>query len=117
LPFRAGGSVTGIPYYIKRHLPYQIEALTETEALQITYDHLKELFLKIPQLEQYFRIIFQRGFAAQQRRITWMQTSLKERYSEFLLIYGYFEQLLPQSQIASYLGATRESLSRLKKKM
>lgn len=96
---------------------YQIEALAETEALQITYDHLKELFLKIPQLEQYFRIIFQRGFAAQQRRITWMQTPLKERYSEFLLIYGYFEQLLSQSQIASYLGTTRESLSRLKKKM
>lgn len=95
---------------------YQIEALAETEALQITYDHLQELFLKIPQLEQYFRIIFQHGFAAQQRRIMWMQTSLKERYCEFLLIYGYFEQFLSQSQIASYLGTTRESLSRLRKK-
>jgi CRP-like cAMP-binding protein len=94
---------------------YRIEAITTTAALQFTYDHLQELFKQIPQLEQYFRIIFQRGFAAQQRRILWMQMPLKERYSEFLLIYKYFEQLLPQSQIASYLGTTRESLSRLRK--
>jgi CRP-like cAMP-binding protein len=94
---------------------YQIEALVSSEALQFNYNSLQELFHLIPKLERYFRIIFQYGFAAQQRRILWLQMPLKERYSEFILVYGYFEKVLSQTQIASYLGTTRESLSRLRK--
>lgn len=99
----------------KKPSSYQIEALIASEALQFSYDNLQELFYQIPQLERYFRIIFQHGFAAQQRRILWLQMPLKERYSEFVSIYGYFEKTLSQREIASYLGTTRESLSRLKK--
>jgi CRP-like cAMP-binding protein len=94
---------------------YHIEAMALTEALQFTVTSLELLFQQLPQLERYFRIIFQRGFAAQQRRILWLQMPLKERYMEFAQIYGYFEKMLSQRDIASYLGTTRESLSRLKK--
>ena len=94
---------------------YHIEAIELTEALQFSVGSLDILFQQLPQLERYFRIIFQYGFAAQQRRILWLQMPLKERYKEFVQIYGYFEKMLSQREIASYLGTTRESLSRLKK--
>ena len=99
----------------KKASAYHIEAISPTEALQFTAGSLEQLFQLLPQLERYFRIIFQHGFAAQQRRILWLQMPLKERYMEFVQIYGYFEKMLSQREIASYLGTTRESLSRLKK--
>jgi len=98
----------------KKPSNYHIEALMPTETLQFTYEDLEKLFHELPPLERYFRINFQRAFAAQQRRILWLQQPLKERYAEFVSVYGFFEQLLPQSQIASYLGTTRESISRIK---
>ncbi len=94
---------------------YHIEAITVTQALQFSVDSLEMLYQQIPQLERYFRMIFQRGFAAQQLRILWLQMPLKERYLQFVEVYGYFERMLSQKEIASYLGTTRESLSRMKK--
>lgn len=99
----------------KKASVYYIEAIVLTEVLQFSVESLEMLFVQLPQLERYFRIIFQRAFAAQQRRILWLQMPLKERYIEFVQVYGYFEKILSQREIASYLGTTRVSLSRLKK--
>jgi CRP-like cAMP-binding protein len=94
---------------------YFIEALIPSEVIQFDYDELDHLFTKIPIFERYFRIIFQKAFAMQQRRIIWMQLPGKERYEEFLKSYRYFENLIPQSHIASYLGLSRESFNRLRR--
>jgi CRP-like cAMP-binding protein len=96
---------------------YYIEALDASQVLQFDYEVLQSLFQEVPPLAKYFMVIFQRSFAAQQRRILWMQKEAKKRYQEFHSIYGYLEQQLPQAQIASYLGITRESLSRIKKEL
>ena len=94
---------------------YHIEAIILTEVLQFSVVNLEMLFGQLPQLDRYFRIIFQRAFAAQQRRILWLQLPLKDRYTEFVQVYGFFEKMLSQREIASYLGTTRGSLSRMKK--
>lgn len=96
---------------------YQIEALETSEILQFDYDKIEDVIIKVPTFERYLRKIFQKSIAAHQRRILWMQKPAKDRYQEFISIYGYFEQRLPQNHIASYLGITRESLSRLKKSL
>lgn len=103
---------------ILNHTPssYYIEAVQPSKVLQFDYSVLQQLFESVPALQRYFLLIFQKGFAAQQRRIRWMQQPPKERYEEFKRIYGYFESSIPQRQIASYLGITRESLNRLKKR-
>lgn len=93
---------------------FSIEALASSNVLQFRYSDLDELLEEIPAFEKYFRIIFQKSFAVQQKRILWMQKPAAERYADFLESYRYFEQLLPQAQVASYLGLTRESLNRLK---
>jgi len=95
---------------------YNIDALEDTEVLLIDKHRLDELFLEIPKLERYFRIIMQHAFVAQQRRILFLQKPAEERYADFYSRYGHFEQRVPQQHIASYLGLTRETLNRVKNK-
>jgi CRP-like cAMP-binding protein len=95
---------------------YNIEALEQSEVLQLGYEQLEHLFVDIPKMERYFRVMLQRSYAAHQSRILWMQKPAKVRYLEFISTYPHFEQRLSQSHIASFLGITRESLSRLKAK-
>ncbi|MEO6286454.1 MAG: Crp/Fnr family transcriptional regulator [Dyadobacter sp.] len=95
---------------------YNIDALEASEVLQFGYQQLEHLFEEVPKMERYFRIMLQRGFAAHQSRILWLQKPAKARYLEFISAYPHFEQRLSQSHIASFLGITRESLSRLKAK-
>jgi len=94
---------------------YRIEAIQPCEVIQFSYKTLLKLFVDVPILEKYFRIVFQYGFAAQQRRIAWLQQPAAERYKEFISVYGFMEQSVPQALLASYLGITRESLNRIKK--
>lgn len=93
---------------------FYIDALEISEVLQIDKESLNALFEEVPKFDKFFRIIFQKAFSAQQKRIACMQKSANERYEDFVSIYGHFEQRVSQVQIASYLGITRESLSRIK---
>lgn len=95
---------------------YNICTLEDAMVMQIDYEQLKTLFVKVPKIEVYFRVIFQHAFAAQQRRIGWLQLPANERYQQFISVYQDFELRFSQSYIASFLGITRESLSRLKSK-
>ena len=94
-----------------------IECLENCEILQIESAKMEEMYLKIPKLERYFRIITQNAFVvAQNRLLSVMSKSALERYLEFAARYPLFMQRIPSHHIASYLGITPESLSRLRKK-
>ncbi len=93
---------------------FNIDALEDSEVLVLDYDHQQRLFNEIPKMNIYWRIIMQNAFVALQRRLLFQQRSLEERYLEFLKRYAYFEQRIPQHQIAAYLGITPESLSRIR---
>lgn len=95
-----------------------IDALEESEILQIEKQKLEKLYTEIPQFERFFRLSFQNAYIAQQTRIVFNLASTAEsRYTAFRKKYPYSEQRFPQKQIASYLGITPEFLSMLRKKM
>jgi CRP-like cAMP-binding protein len=53
------------------------------------------------------------GYVALQRRIlSMLNSNAKERYEQFLLHYPNLFQRVPKTLIASYLGVSRETLSR-----
>lgn len=93
---------------------FNIDALESSEVLEIKKESLDLLFEQVPMFERFFRITFQRAFAAQQQRISYMQKSARERYEEFVKLYGHFQHKVSQEQIASFMGITRESLSRIR---
>jgi CRP-like cAMP-binding protein len=99
-------------------LPSQlnIECLENCELLQIDIQNLEKLYLEMPNLERFFRIITQNALVVSQRRLlSVMSKSALQRYLDFSDRYPLFMQRLPNHHIASYLGITPESLSRLRK--
>ncbi len=96
---------------------YNIDCLEDTTVLQITKPNLELLYHKVPKLERHFRIMVQHAYIASVRRIssTLMKTAA-ERYEEFIQKYPHIQQRVPNHQIASYLGITPQSLSRIRSK-
>lgn len=97
---------------------YQIEALEDAELLLITQPSWEQLMQRIPKLEHYFRILLQNNLIATQRRlIHTLSETADVKYQRFTEIYPECTQRVPQHMIASYLGITPETLSRIRKKM
>ncbi len=97
---------------------YHIDALEDSEVFLIDRPSWEKMFVEIPKLERFYRLLLQNAFISMQRRIAEnMSLSAEERYANFQQRYPHFEQRLPLKQIASYLGITPESLSRIRKKM
>lgn len=92
-----------------------VQAVEDTEVLALERNAFEELVKKVPQFERFFRIILQRAFVTNQRRlIESMTLAAGKRYENFVQQYPSLEQRLSQKQIASYLGITPESLSRVR---
>lgn len=96
---------------------YYIQAIENTEVISITKNKLEELFMTIPKLERYFRIIQQRAFAAFQNRIKYIYGMTdEERYRHFSSLFPAFMQRVPQYMLASYLGFTPQFMSKIRAK-
>ena len=97
---------------------YNIQCIEPTQLIQFSYDIIEELYEKIPKLERFFRIIISKALVNSQKRIIRnFSLSAKERYVIFKNTYPQTEQRIPQYMIASYLGITKEFLSKIKRKI
>jgi len=94
---------------------YFIDAWEETDTLLITKAAFLELIVRIPALSEWMRNIDVNFAIASQRRLNAaISLSAEERYHYLKKNYPEFLQRFPQHIIASYLGITRESLSRIR---
>jgi CRP-like cAMP-binding protein len=97
---------------------FNVDALEDSELLCIDKLSLEELYIQVPKFERFFRIILQNAFIAhQQRIIANMSKTVEEHYLDFMNYYSQLEQRVPQHQVASYLGITPESLSRIRRQL
>ncbi|MCE7064029.1 Crp/Fnr family transcriptional regulator [Dyadobacter sp. CY326] len=95
---------------------YNIQAWEDTEMLIISPKDIYELKDNIPAIAQMLRVMDDRHVIALNKRINSMIcTTAEMRYQEFERNYPHFLQRFPQHFIASYLGVTKESLSRLRR--
>ena len=96
---------------------FYIQAVEKTELLVITQKNQELLLNKFPQLERYFRFVYQRAYAAAQMRIKYIFSFAKDEfYFQLLKKHPEFVQRVPQYLIASFLGFTPEYLSEIRKK-
>ena len=95
---------------------YNIDAWEDTELLIITRAEMLDLMEKIPALIEMIRLMDERNAIANQRRLSsTISNSAEKRYEEFAENHPQFIQRFPQHIIASYLGITKETLSRIRK--
>lgn len=91
-----------------------LECLEDTEVFCLTLEDYKNLCSQVQKMEYFFLEKANRGHIGSQQRILSLITSnAKERYEQLLERYPSLFQRVPKSMIASYLGVSRETLSRL----
>ena len=97
---------------------FNTHCLENTTVLQITYKDMQELYDLVPQLDRYFRLIIQKAYGNMSKRIVRNHSmSAKERYTVFVETYPEIVNRVPQYMVASYLGITKEFLSKIRKEL
>ncbi|RNL50706.1 Crp/Fnr family transcriptional regulator [Pedobacter jejuensis] len=95
-----------------------ISCLENVELLSISKENLDKICNESHKMEHFFRVKNSSGYVAlQQRILSLLSTSPKERFEQFNQHYPQLGQRVSKTIIASYLGISRETLSRLSAKM
>lgn len=97
---------------------FNVQCIEDTEVIQFQYHYEEELYKEIPKLERLFRKMLEKALVSSQKRIVGnFSLSAKEQYLQFKKQYPTIEQRVPQYMVASYLGITKEFLSKIKSQL
>ncbi|MDP5201440.1 MULTISPECIES: Crp/Fnr family transcriptional regulator [unclassified Flavobacterium] len=95
-----------------------IEVLEEAEVVSLSKENQEQLYLEIPKLERFFRILIENSLVAnQQRLMDNLSLPAEERFEKFTKKYGTLVHKVPQKQIASFIGVTPEFFSKMKARL
>ena len=95
-----------------------IEVLEDAEILSLSKENQEQLFLEIPKLERFFRILIENSLVANQERLLDnLSLTAEERFEKFCEKYGSLVYKVPQKQIASFIGVTPEFFSKMKARL
>lgn len=94
-----------------------IEAIEDCELLLLSRENYDQMLEEVPAMERYFRLVYERSLATKDQRLVTAQTySAEEKYIHLIQTYPELMQRIPQSLLASFLGLTPETFSRIKHK-
>ena len=97
---------------------YNVQCLEDTELIQLSFEFMEELCDELHMMERFFRLLMQKALVSAQKRIVEMSSlTAKERFLEFRKSYPKMEQRIPQYMIASYIGISKEFLSKIKSQL
>lgn len=92
-----------------------IECLKESTVIEFNAKKLNNIFKQFPEYEPFQRNLLERHVVSlHQRILNQLQLTAAEQYDLFLAQYPDIEQFTRNYHIASYLGITQESLSRIR---
>lgn len=95
---------------------YSIDAMEDSAVLLITREDFENLTLQVPVMDRYFRLLFQNSLITKERRLISSHThTAEEKYRHIVENSSDLIKRIPQNLLASYLGLSPETLSRLKK--
>jgi len=100
-------------YYNQTTATVNIDCIEESELLCLSYTNREKLCAEMHKMEHFFRKkTNKRNVALQQRILSLLSSNAKERYDKLLEQYPQLFQKVPKQLIASYIGVSRETLSR-----
>jgi CRP-like cAMP-binding protein len=101
-------------FFNKDKATMSLQCLEDTEVLCVTIDDFNELCANQPKVEHlFFKKSIRGHVASQQRILSFITSNAKERYDRLLAQHPALLQRVPKTLLASYLGVSRETLSRL----
>ncbi len=105
-------------FFEQKNAILTIDCIQNARLYSISKDSMNEIYSTIPGVETYFRKKMEKAFASFQNRIlSNLAKPAKERYLDFISTYPNIEPQIKNYHIASYLGITTESLSRIRKEL
>jgi len=115
----APGFITSFSSFVNQTpSQFTIQALMPVEALAISRRNLLNLYERHPRLERVGRILTEQAYSeAEKHLLSLLNDAPKDRYLWLLEEYPQYVQHIPLQYLASYLGITPESLSRIRKRI
>jgi len=95
-----------------------MQAIENCELLALTYADFQDLYIKFPEFNIVARKVLQKYYKdAEGRAFIVRLTNAENKYRLFITRYGHLANRIPLKYIASFLGITLETLSRVRKKL
>ena len=102
-------------FYLLTPSKYYVEALEEVDMILITNEQLQEFTQTIPAIKAMIEALDRGAAIANTKRMhAAISLNAEERYEDLARTYPHFLQRFPQNMIASYLGISPETLSRIR---
>lgn len=101
-------------FHTQSKASFSLDCIEDTEVLCISFEDYHKLCDGLQKMERFLLAKANAGhIASQQRILLFLSSTAKERYEQLLKKYPTLLQRVPKTLIASYLGVSRETLSRL----
>ena len=95
-----------------------MQAIEDCEMLALTLTDLERLYEQHPEFNIVSRKLLQQYYSdAEVRAFIARLTNAETKYKQFLTRYSHFANRIPLTYIASFLGITLETLSRVRRKL
>lgn len=129
--FDLEGNEVTTDFYLENNVAFEItsffnrtpsetnmEAVTDCIGFKINYDSLNQLFHSKPAFREFGRSILVKEFiASKKRNYAMINQTAEDRYKNLLLTKPQILKHAPLKHIASFLGITDSTLSRIRAKM
>lgn len=103
-----------LAFHTQRNATMSLECLEDTEVFCLSLESYQKLCAGLQKMEHFFLVKAHAGYVgAQQRILSLLTSSAKERYEQLVVLYPSLIQRVPKTLLAAYLGVSRETLSRL----
>lgn len=100
-------------YFTNSKAKMSLQCIENTTVYSISLKDYEKLTRELPKMERFFLKKSKSGHIASQNRIlSFLTSNAKERYEQLLKQYPLLFQRVPKTLLASYIGVSRETLSR-----
>ncbi len=113
---KEGDLIISVESYFKQQPSYEnIQAIEECELFSLSYEELHVIYHNFPEFNFIARVLTEKYYTlSEQRLFSLRMQRASERYALLMNHFPEIIQRVPSTFIASYLGITLETLSRIK---